>query len=160
MDSGAMAHGVTFCGRPRRISVVESSGMKSPNSVALRGLAALLTVILFAAAIWIVIFQNRVREPVRLAADVAGGSADVRQVIGDRLKIGRWIRGNLVATSGDGNADLTIPVYGSLGRGVLEEWAQEGAGKWRLCSLVFHSGKHNSITITVVDDASTRCDRE
>ena len=43
----------------------------------------MLTVILFAAAIWIVIFQNRVREPVRLAADLAGGSADVRQVIGD-----------------------------------------------------------------------------
>ena len=55
-----------------------------------------------------------------------------------------------MATSGDGNADITIPVYGSLGRGVLEEWAQEGAGKWRLCSLVFHSGKHNSITITLV----------
>jgi Cytochrome oxidase complex assembly protein 1 len=101
--------------------------MKRAMSVVPIGLAAMLTLVLSLAGIWTVIFQNRAKEPVRLAADVAEGSAGVRQAIGVPLKTGTWIRGNLMTKSREGNADITNPVYGPLGQGILEEWAQEDA---------------------------------
>lgn len=134
--------------------------MKSAKSVVPIGLAAMLTLVFLLGGIWTVIFQNRAKEPVRLAADLAEGSAGVRQAIGVPLKTGRWIRGNLTTKRGEGNADITIPVHGPLGQGILQEWAQEDAGKWRLCSLLFRSEGQISASITLVSDESTHCDRE
>jgi hypothetical protein len=143
----------------RRVRVVESRRMKQPKNIVPIGLAAVLALVLSIATIWIVSFQSRTREPVKLAADVARASAAVRHLIGEPMKVGRWTKGNLVADNGDGNADLTIPVYGPLGRGILLEWAQEDTGKWHLCSLLLRSNDV-STSITLVSDASTHCDRE
>lgn len=62
--------------------------------------------------------------------------------------------------SGDGTADLTIPIYGPLGRGILLEWAQEDTGKWHLCFLLFRSTNNVSTSVNLVSDDSTHCDRE
>jgi hypothetical protein len=75
------------------------------------------------------------------------------------MNVGRFTRGNLVANNGNGTADLSIQIYGPVGGGTLLEWAQEDAGKWHLCSLLFRSSDV-STSITVVSDASTQCDRE
>jgi hypothetical protein len=130
------------------------------KNIVLIRLAAVLAMALSIAAIWIVSFEKRTKEPIRLAASVAQGSAEVRNLVGEPMKVGRWTKGNVVTRNGDGNADLTIPVYGPLGRGVLVEWAQEGGGRWHLCSLLFRSANNVSTSITLVSDASTHCDRE
>lgn len=133
--------------------------MKRSKNVIPKGLAVGLALLLSVAGTWIVRFERRAREPVRLATSVARRSAEVRHLIGEPIHVGRWAKGNLVANHGEGTADLTISIHGPLGRGTLLEWAQEDAGKWRLCSLLFRSNDVSTGT-TLVSDASTHCDRE
>ena len=75
------------------------------------------------------------------------------------MHIARLTKGTLVSDDGEGNADLTIRIRGPLGRGTLYEWAQEGAGNWHICSLLFVS-RDGTTSIPLVDDSSTHCDRE
>jgi hypothetical protein len=108
---------------------------------------------------WNFRFERRIRAPIALAARTAHGSSEVRHVLGSPTRVGRFAKGNLNSGDGNGNADLAIPVYGPLGRGTLLEWAQEDAGKWSICSLVFRSSD-GLTSIPLVEDSSTHCERE
>jgi hypothetical protein len=131
-------------GRVRKTAILAVSAV---------GLVSLL------ACIWFLSLSIRAQSPVRLAASKAQSSADVRQVIGQPLNTGRFVRGYLISDNGNGNADLRIRVYGPLGHGTLSEWAQENQGKWRICSLVFQSSDASGTT-QLVSDTSTDCERE
>jgi hypothetical protein len=68
-------------------------------------------------------------------------------------------KGRILASRGDGNADLTIQIRGPLGRGKLDEWAQEKNGTWHICGLQFESSR-SPTSVTLVDESSTHCERE
>jgi hypothetical protein len=108
---------------------------------------------------WIFRFQRQTMKPVALAVNAARDSVKVRQLLGEPLLTSRFTRGSLLSSRGDGNADLVIRVRGPLGRGILYEWAQEGSNQWHICSLLFESAD-GSISIPLVEDSSSHCERE
>jgi len=115
--------------------------------------------LLILTGIWILHFERQARTPVGLAARAARGSAEIRQLLGEPLRVARFTRGTLFSNRGEGNADLILHIVGPLGRGTLYEWAQEVGGKWLICYLQFRSS-NRSTNITLVDDSSTHCERE
>jgi hypothetical protein len=115
--------------------------------------------LLLLVGVWILSFEYRARAPVALAARTVHSSAKMRQALGEPLYFARLTKGTLVSNRGEGNADLIIRIRGPLGRGTVYEWAQEGAGKWHICSLLFKSGD-SSTSILLVDDSFTHCERE
>jgi hypothetical protein len=115
--------------------------------------------LLFLVGIWILRFEYQARAPVALAARTVRGSAKMRRVLGEPMHVSRLTRGTLISYRGDGNADLIIRIRGPLGRGTVYEWAQQGVGKWHICSLLFKSSD-GSTDILPVDDFYTHCDRE
>ena len=115
-----------------------------------------LFVLSLASGMWR--FERHLRPPITLAWTVARNSPKIRDIIGEP-RYPTLARGNLVSKGGDGNADLTIRLYGSRGRGTLMEWAQEDKGKWHICSLQFQP-RDGSASISLVADTSTHCERE
>jgi Cytochrome oxidase complex assembly protein 1 len=123
---------------------------------------AFLAVVLLAAtayAIWIFVLQFRAQEPARMAAREALSSDEVMKRIGQPIRVGPFIRGNLVSSNDSGVADLIIPVRGPRGKGMLLEWAQKTSGKWRICSLAFRSDA-NSMDVEIISDTKSNCERE
>jgi len=104
-------------------------------------------------------FEARVRIPVALAKSAARNSPEMRSLLGEPLHFSRIVRGNLSSDHGDGNADLIIRVGGPLGRGALNEWAQEDNGKWHICSMVFQPSGGSS-SILILDGSSNHCESE
>ena len=115
--------------------------------------------LLVMAGAWILRFEHQSRAPVALAARTARSSAKVRQMLGEPMRVSRIAEGRILANRGDGNADLTVQISGPLGRGKLDEWAQEENGKWHICGLQFESSD-GSTSITLVDESLTHCERE
>jgi len=119
-------------------------------------LFAIFVVVAIAALIWAVVFLNRAVAPVRLAVNAAQASSEFRNAVGQPVKTGVFVRGRMDLFSSAGNAHLTIPVSGERGRGVLREWAQQDAGKWRLCGLVYRPEGGES-QVTIVSDKGSPC---
>jgi hypothetical protein len=111
------------------------------------------------AGVWILRFECQSQAPVGLAARAARSSARVKQLLGEPMRVSRIAKGRILTYRGDGNADLTVQIRGPLGRGRLNEWAQEENGKWHICGLEFESSD-DLTDITLVDDSMTHCDRE
>ncbi len=108
---------------------------------------------------WILRFETQSGAPVALAVRAARSSARVKQLLGEPVRASRIAKGRIVANRGDGNADLTVEIRGPLGRGKLDEWAQEENGKWHICGLQFESSD-NATSVTLVDESLTHCERE
>jgi hypothetical protein len=104
-------------------------------------------------------FEMQGRAPAALAKHAARNSPRLRNLLGEPRHFSRIVRGSLSSGHGDGNADLIIRIGGPLGRGALNEWAQEDEGEWHICSLVFQpSGRSSSILI--IDGSSSHCKSE
>jgi hypothetical protein len=117
------------------------------------------SIVLVLASAWIARFEYRLRPPVALAAKAARKSQEIRQLIGEPMHVSRIAKGRLLSNRGSGSADLTIQIRGPLGRGTLDEWAQENKGRWHICTLQFLSNG-NSIPIALVDGSLTRYEPE
>ena len=122
-------------------------------------LSAIFVVATIAALIWVVVFLNRAVAPVRLAVNAAQASSEFRNAVGQPVKTGVFVRGNILSSNRFGNADLTIPISGPQGEGTLDEWAQQQAGKWHLCSVVYRS-KDGQTQIVILPEESAPCERE
>ena len=134
-----------------------------PSSTSARRNAAILaTVFLFPLLILCLLFLFKRSSERRAVADpaiyAAQASSKVAGQIGLPIEAGRSIRGNIFTSGNDGNADLEIPVHGSHGQGVLVEWAQRQKGRWRLCSLQFHSAAGE--TVSLIDPSNSHCEPE
>ena len=127
------------------------------RTVTIASMIVLLLLVL--AGAWILRFEHQSRAPVALAARTARSSAKVRQMLGEPMRVSRIAEGRILANRGDGNADLTVQISGPLGRGKLDEWAQEENGKWQVCGLQFESSD-GSTSITLVDESLTHCEPE
>jgi hypothetical protein len=75
------------------------------------------------------------------------------------MHVSRLAKGRLFTNRGNGSADLTIQIRGPLGSGELNEWAQEDAGKWKICSLQFRSSD-GSTSVKLVDESLAHCGPE
>jgi hypothetical protein len=75
------------------------------------------------------------------------------------MSVSRLAQGRIFTNRGDGNADLTVQIRGPLGRGKLDEWAQEENGTWHICGLQFESSD-GSTRIPLVDESLTHCEPE
>ena len=108
---------------------------------------------------WVWRFERNAQAPIGVAMGVARNSTELQNAIGTPMKSEQVVRGNLVEGGGDGNADLMVRIEGPKGRGTLGEWAQEVGGQWHICSLYFHP-REGGEDLTLVDDATTHCERE
>ena len=133
------------------------------NFLMRRGLLAIMAgcavLVIAAGLISVWRFERNARVPIRVAMHVARNSAELQTAIGTPMQVEPLARGDLIADRGNGNADLMVRIKGPKGRGVLGEWAQEVAGQWHICSLDFRS-QDGVIRLTLVDEASTHCERE
>jgi hypothetical protein len=121
--------------------------------------SALGSLVLALAGTLILRFEHQSQAPMAIAARTARSSARVRQLLGEPIRVSRIAKGRILAHRGDGNADLTIQIRGPLGRGKLDEWAQEENGTWQICGLQFESSD-GTTSFTLVDESLTHCDRE
>jgi Cytochrome oxidase complex assembly protein 1 len=124
--------------------------------MAISTIALLLLVV---AGAWILSFERQARAPVALAARIAQSSARVRQLLGEPMRVSRIAKGSIISHSGEGNADLTVQIRGPLGRGKLDEWAQEENGKWHICGLQFEPSD-SSASVTIIEESLTHCEPE
>ena len=108
---------------------------------------------------WAWRFESNARAPIGAAMQVAQGSAVLRMAIGTPMRAEELARGSLVASDGNGTADLVVRIDGPHGRGALAEWAQEVKGQWHVCSLTFVP-RNGGESVTLVNDATTHCERE
>jgi len=83
----------------------------------------------------------------------------MKHLLGEPMHVSRIVKGRILSNRGEGNADLTVQIRGPLGRGKLDEWAQEENGKWHICGLEFEL-RGSSTGITLVDESLTHCERE
>ena len=127
------------------------------RTVTIASIIGLLLLVL--AGAWILRFEHQSRAPVALAARTARGSEKLRQMLEEPMRVSRITHGRIFTNRGDGNADLTVQIRGPLGRGRLDEWAQEENGKWHICGLEFEL-RGSSTGITLVDESLTHCERE
>ncbi|MGB6973505.1 MAG: hypothetical protein WBD67_02360 [Terracidiphilus sp.] len=125
----------------------------------LAAVAICAAVVIGLGLMWVWRFEHNARAPIDAAMKVARGSAKLQKAIGMPMKAERLALGNLIASDGDGTADLVVRIEGPDDRGALDEWAQEVAGEWRVCSLAFQP-RDGGAKLTLVDDATTNCERE
>lgn len=98
-------------------------------------------------------YDRILTEPRLQAEEIAQNSPMILEKLGDPLEFGRFPQAKL---HGDNNAHLAIGVSGPAGTGTLVEWAQQDAGHWRICSLVFRwNGTGDEFEL--VDGAETHC---
>jgi Cytochrome oxidase complex assembly protein 1 len=109
-----------------------------------------------AILLWGIVFLNASVEPVRLAVITAQTSDLFREIVGQPVQTGVFVRGTMDPFSSSGNAHLTIPISGDRGVGVLREWAQQESGKWRLCWLVYRPD-NGQPQVTIVSDKDSPC---
>jgi hypothetical protein len=119
-------------------------------------LAFLLVAALLTAFFWIEIFFPRAKPAIALARNTAFASPDVQASLGKPLGIGRFVHGRIWSKSDSANADLTLPIHGPRGHGQLIEWAQQDAGQWKTCSLLYRSGLTSS-DLVLVSSSDTHC---
>lgn len=100
-------------------------------------------------------YQQTAQRPIDLAEAVARGSGEVRDALGEPLRFGRLPQ---VKVRG-ANAHAVIRVHGARGEGLLIEWAQQEAGQWKVCSLLFRD-ESTTTDVILVSRAATGCARE
>jgi Cytochrome oxidase complex assembly protein 1 len=125
--------------------------------------SVLIASMLLLALAWFAVVEGtrRLRDTAQaseVALDAARRSQQVSSLLGNDIKRGLLTSGQIIGDDEGGNADLVIPVHGSLGSGELIEWAQGESGKWHLCSLDFSS--KDGQYITLLSDEKAPCERE
>jgi hypothetical protein len=97
------------------------------------------TMVLFAGAIWaLVSFVFGVMKTSGAYQDAvaqAQSSAAVKQVLGEPIREGTFITGNIEVNGPSGHASLAIPLSGPKGRGTLFVEASKAAGQWTFSTL-------------------------
>src|SRR5262245_21618139 len=93
------------------------------------------SIVLLASVIVFVWFNNS--EAKNLAVASATSNRDLVTRVGEPIRFGWFIGGEIEETPGFGRAELTIPVSGPKGTGTLYVAAVKEAGIWKLTLLQF-----------------------
>lgn len=110
--------------------------------------AALLCVILFVGAIvTLVMGAMRASDVAKEAVARAQSNALVIQRLGTPINEGWFVGGSINISQGTGDADLSVPISGSKGKGTVYVKAQKNAGTWAY-----------SLMMATVDGSSDKID--
>jgi hypothetical protein len=116
--------------------VAGKSGSKLKWIIVSVVLGILLLVGLFVAAIIGIVFGSmRSSEPYQHAMQVASHDPRVLARLGEPIRPG-WLFGGSINVAGEsGNADLSIPIEGSRGKGTIYVVAKKSEGEWTYQNL-------------------------
>jgi hypothetical protein len=111
--------------------------------IPLGALILILLIVVFGGIVMTVVTTSFRRSDVyKQAMARASESLQVREQFGEPLEIAWLISGNLNVTGSTGRANLSIPVSGPRGRGVIRAVANKTGGVWRFsCLQVCVSGQ-------------------
>ena len=100
-------------------------------------LSLILLLVLFAGGIVLIVFGALKSTDVYKTA-LARSQADlrVRAALGDDVHPGILLSGNTNVSGGSGQANLSIPISGSKGKGTIYVVATKSAGEWIYSQLV------------------------
>lgn len=88
-------------------------------------------IVAFVAFIVIVVFGSmRSATPYQEPLALAQSDSRVIQALGSPVKAGYFFSGSINTKNRDGDANLSIPLHGPKGGGILEVRATKSAGKW------------------------------
>lgn len=111
----------------------------------------------FIAAIFMIVFGSMKQSGAyQLALSRANATPAVVTQIGQPLKGGWFITGNIHTSGPSGHAELAIPLSGTRGKGTLYTIADKQLGEWKTCSLVFMPDSSGT-KVVIVDSATTQC---
>jgi Cytochrome oxidase complex assembly protein 1 len=120
--------------------------------------AGFLVLLLFTAGILILVECAFHHSEVSIqAAARARENPQVRQLLGEPIVVGITILGNIHINGNVGHADLTIPISGPNGKGVIRAVANKCAGEWCFALLrVDINGRSEAIDLQLVQPPSLR----
>lgn len=80
----------------------------------------------------------------------------VRDLVGEPIRAAWLVSGELNVNGSSGNANLTIPISGPRGKGVIRAVAQKGEGVWRFTYLQVKVEAGESIDLLSVQPPAER----
>ena len=106
--------------------------------------AAFVLFLSFVAAILLFVFGLiKNSDAAKLAIKTAESNPALAEQIGQPMKIGWLVTGNIEVTPDTGSAELSIPVSGPKGSGTIYAEAHKHAGIWHLELLQFGKASSN-----------------
>jgi len=102
------------------------------------GCLTLLTlVVAFVVALVLLIFGTLKSSDIyRQSVSIAASSPEVQEVLGEPVEPGWFLMGSISWEGPSGDAELSIPISGPLGKGELFVSARRHLGKWHYDHLV------------------------
>ncbi|MGH8102718.1 MAG: cytochrome c oxidase assembly factor 1 family protein [Chthoniobacterales bacterium] len=92
---------------------------------------------IFVAGIVVIVFGAlKSTDVYKTAVARAKANIEVRAALGDDVHPGILLSGNTNVSGGSGQADLSIPISGSKGKGTIYVVATKSAGEWNYSQLV------------------------
>ncbi len=121
-------------------------------------LTLFLLLVVFVAVLFTVITGSfRSSDVYKQAMTRAAASPDVRAEIGEPLHANWLLTGQLNVSGSSGNADLSIPVSGPGGKGVIRAVASKSGGVWRFaCLQVSVEGRTGTIDLLSIQPPAAR----
>jgi hypothetical protein len=118
-------------------------------------LSILAMVALLGGAIVLLVFTLfRHTDVYREAAARAEANAQVRAELGEPVREGWWVMGQVRITGPSGRANISIPLKGSRKDGTLHAVAHKSAGRWTYDTLeVAVDGRSGRISLLVEGDS-------
>ena len=108
----------------------------------------IIMVALFAFGIVLVVFTAMKSTDVyKVALRRAQANPKVQQALGAPIHDGLFVSGHTNASGGSGEADLSIPISGSKGKGTIYLVATKTAGEWQYSTLVVKTDDGESIDL-------------
>jgi len=97
------------------------------------GCIGLLAVLAAFAGLVLTIVMGSIKstDAYREAVDRATSSPQVHTALGEPVKVGWFVTGNVNVSGPSGDADLSIPLSGPQGKGTLYVTARKRAGHWQ-----------------------------
>ena len=118
------------------------------------GSVIVLVALFIFAIVFFVFTVIRSTDVFRDAIARAEASPEVRAELGEPIKEGWWVRGNVNTTGPSGTADISIPLKGSRKDGTLYAVAHKSAGRWSYDTLeVEVEGRAQRINLLVTADS-------
>jgi hypothetical protein len=103
---------------------------------------------LFVAGTVVVVFGAlKSTDVYKTAVARAKANMEVRAVLGDDVHPGIFLSGNTNVSGGSGQADLSIPISGSKGKGTIYVVATKSAGEWNYSQLVVKTESGETIDL-------------
>lgn len=103
---------------------------------------ALLIAVLVAGLVFVLFSAMKSSDPYQHAVEVTQHDPRAVAALGAPVIPGWYLLGNINVSSTSGNADLAIPVAGSLDKGTVYVVAKKAAGRWSYSTLELKVNGH------------------